>query len=99
MAIISTAGLLFIWSGLSKTQKIEKDFTGWTLQNMAERIEQGQSNEVWAALSLYTKTHRVFQYDGYKFRNFMQDQMNPKNNPSEQSVPGYPPQGVGSPEP
>ena len=99
IAVIAGALLLYIWSGLSKGQKIEKDFTGWTLQNMAERIEKGQSNEVWAALSLYTKTHSVFQYDGYKFRMFMQDHMDPINNPSEQGGPGYPPQGVGSPDP
>ena len=99
IAVISAAVLLYIWSGMSKTQKIESDFTGWTLHNMAERIEQGQSNEVWAALSLYTKTHRAFQYDGFKFRIFMHDHMAPINNPSEQAGPGYPPQGVGSPDP
>ena len=99
IALISTAVLLYIWSGMSKTQNIEKDLTGRTLQNMAELIEQGQSNEVWAALSLYTKTHSVFQYDGYNFRMFMQDHMDPINNPSEQGGPGYPPQGVGSPDP
>ena len=100
IALLSAAILLYIWSGMAKAQQIEKDFIGWTLRDLAMRIEQGQATEVCAALTLYAKTQREAPFDGFKFRIFMQNHFDPKNiNQSEQGGPAYPPQGVGSADP
>jgi len=85
IALLSAAVLVYIWSGMAKAQQVDNEFVGRTLQNMATLIDQGQPDKACVALTLYTKAHTAFQFDGFKFHIFMQNQLNPKNsNPSEQ---------------
>ncbi|MGI6599200.1 MAG: hypothetical protein ACOX3F_05785 [Kiritimatiellia bacterium] len=85
---------------MAKAQQVEKDFIGWTLRDLAVRIEQGQATEACAALTLYVKTQREAPFDGFKFRIFMQNHFDPKNkNQSEQGGAGYAAQGAASPDP
>ena len=100
ISVISAAALLYIWSGMAKAQKVELMFVGQALQRMSAQIKDGQGSAVCNAMTQYTDTHTPHDFDGFRFNIFIQNYFDPKNyKPSEQWGPGYPPQGVGSPDP
>ena len=85
---------------MAKAQKVELMFVGQALQRMSARIEDGQAHAVCNALTQYADTHTPHEFDGFRFNIFIQNYFDPKNyKPSEQAGAGYPPQGVGSPDP
>ena len=93
LAIISGLGLLYIWSGMSKVQAIERDFVRWSIRDLATRVQKGQTNAVCSALAAYGTTYDIGPFDGFAFRKFMQEQLTT----TEEQHPNQASQAIGAP--
>ena len=98
LSIVPFALLLFVREVEQGWNQVLDDATSKAIQQLADWTKLGETDKVHHAIiqsgSYFAKT----QYNGLIFEKFVIGST-PETNRSEQAGPGYPPQGVGSPDP